>query len=120
MPHRRIPAHYEPLSVFERGRIIRLKEANWANRRKPRRRGRNRYAACHLRLHTVQSDYSGARLDQQDNVRPHTACVAMNCLTACQTLPCPSRSPDFSLFKHVLDMMGRRLHIPENADDLAR
>ncbi|GFV60949.1 uncharacterized protein TNCV_925631 [Trichonephila clavipes] len=29
---------------------------------------------------------------QQDNARPHTACVAMNCLTACQTLPLSTRS----------------------------
>ncbi|GFV26415.1 transposable element Tc1 transposase [Trichonephila clavipes] len=29
---------------------------------------------------------------QQDNARPHTACVTMNCLTACQTLPWPARS----------------------------
>ncbi|KFM57660.1 hypothetical protein X975_14705, partial [Stegodyphus mimosarum] len=29
---------------------------------------------------------------QQDNVIPHTAHVAMNCLTACQTLPWPGRS----------------------------
>ncbi|GFU23743.1 hypothetical protein TNCV_2341311 [Trichonephila clavipes] len=33
MPHRRIRAHYEQLSEFERGRIIRLKEAGWTNRR---------------------------------------------------------------------------------------
>ncbi|GFT94873.1 HTH_Tnp_Tc3_2 domain-containing protein [Trichonephila clavipes] len=29
----RIRAHYEQLSEFERGRVIRLKEAGWANRR---------------------------------------------------------------------------------------
>ncbi|GFW91297.1 transposable element Tc1 transposase [Trichonephila clavipes] len=43
----------------------------------------------------------------QENARPHTARVAMNCLTACQTLPWPSRSSDSSLIEHVLDMMGR-------------
>ncbi|GFV41193.1 hypothetical protein TNCV_2979471 [Trichonephila clavipes] len=31
MPRRRIRAHYEQLSEFERGRIIGLKEAGWAN-----------------------------------------------------------------------------------------
>ncbi|GFX09818.1 transposable element Tc1 transposase [Trichonephila clavipes] len=29
---------------------------------------------------------------QQDNARPHTARVTMNCLKACQTLPWPARS----------------------------
>ncbi|GFV70168.1 transposable element Tc1 transposase [Trichonephila clavipes] len=29
---------------------------------------------------------------QQDNARPHTVRVAMNCLTACQTLPWPAKS----------------------------
>ncbi|GFT46570.1 transposable element Tc1 transposase [Trichonephila clavipes] len=31
MPHRRNRAHYKQLSEFERGRIIGLKEARWAN-----------------------------------------------------------------------------------------
>ncbi|GFW00778.1 uncharacterized protein TNCV_1920691 [Trichonephila clavipes] len=53
----------------------------------------------------------------QDNARPHMTCVAMNCLTACQTLPWPSRSPDLSLIKYVLDMIGRQLHLPANVDD---
>ncbi|GFV06763.1 transposable element Tc1 transposase [Trichonephila clavipes] len=55
----------------------------------------------------------------QDKARLHTARVAMNCLTACQALPCPSRSPNLSLIKHVWDMMGRLLQLPGNADDLA-
>ncbi|GFX47664.1 uncharacterized protein TNCV_699181 [Trichonephila clavipes] len=38
MPCRRIRAHYEQLSEFERGRIITLEEAGWANRR----------IACHM------------------------------------------------------------------------
>ncbi|GFV49877.1 transposable element Tc1 transposase [Trichonephila clavipes] len=44
----------------------------------------------------------------------------MNYLTACQTLPWPSRLPDLSLIEHVLNMMGRRLHLPGNVDELAR
>lgn len=57
---------------------------------------------------------------QQDNARPHTARVAMNCLEACQTLPWPARSPDLSPIEHVWDMMGRRLHLSGNVDALAR
>ncbi|GFW64811.1 HTH_Tnp_Tc3_2 domain-containing protein [Trichonephila clavipes] len=33
MPRCRIRANYEQLSEFERGRVIGLKEASWANRR---------------------------------------------------------------------------------------
>ncbi|GFV34600.1 transposable element Tcb1 transposase [Trichonephila clavipes] len=42
----------------------------------------------------------------------------MNCLAAYQTLPWPTRSPDPSPIEHVWDMMGRRLHLPGNVDDL--
>ncbi|GFV67057.1 hypothetical protein TNCV_357411 [Trichonephila clavipes] len=41
MPRRRIRAHYEQLSEFERGRIIGLKEGSWANRRFVRHMGRS-------------------------------------------------------------------------------
>ncbi|GFS65977.1 transposable element Tcb1 transposase [Trichonephila clavipes] len=44
----------------------------------------------------------------------------MNCLTAYQALLWPARSPDLSVIEHVWNMMGRRLHLPGNADDLAR
>ena len=54
---------------------------------------------------------------QQDNARPHTARVAMNCLKACQTLPWPA---DLSPIERVCDMMGRRLHLARNVDDLFR
>ncbi|GFV62290.1 transposable element Tc1 transposase [Trichonephila clavipes] len=57
---------------------------------------------------------------QQDNARPHTTRVAMSCLTACQTLLWPTRLQDLSLIENLWDMMGRRLHLPENVDDLAR
>ncbi|GFY22488.1 transposable element Tcb1 transposase [Trichonephila clavipes] len=43
----------------------------------------------------------------------------MNCLTACQTLPWPARSPDLSSIEHVWDMMARRLNLSGNVDDLA-
>ncbi|GFU42195.1 HTH_Tnp_Tc3_2 domain-containing protein [Trichonephila clavipes] len=41
MTRRGIRAHYEQLSEFERGRIIELKEACWANRRIARHMGRS-------------------------------------------------------------------------------
>ncbi|GFW32248.1 HTH_Tnp_Tc3_2 domain-containing protein [Trichonephila clavipes] len=41
MSRRRIRAHYEQLPEFERGHIIGLKEAGWANRRIARHMGRN-------------------------------------------------------------------------------
>ncbi|GFU75001.1 HTH_Tnp_Tc3_2 domain-containing protein [Trichonephila clavipes] len=41
MPRRRIRAHYEQLSEFERGRIIVLKEAGWIKRRIARHMGRS-------------------------------------------------------------------------------
>ncbi|GFY04335.1 transposable element Tcb1 transposase [Trichonephila clavipes] len=56
----------------------------------------------------------------EDKTRSHAALVAMNCLTVCQTLPWPARSPDLSPIQHLCDMMGRRLHLPENVDDLAQ
>ncbi|GFV28746.1 hypothetical protein TNCV_3986961 [Trichonephila clavipes] len=42
----------------------------------------------------------------ENKARPHAARVAMNCLTACQTLPWPARSPDLSSIEHVWDTMG--------------
>ncbi|GFW50309.1 transposable element Tc1 transposase [Trichonephila clavipes] len=56
----------------------------------------------------------------QDNARPHTARVTINCLTACETLPWPARLPDLSPIKHVWAMIRRRLHLPWNVDDLTR
>ncbi|GFY02133.1 transposable element Tcb1 transposase [Trichonephila clavipes] len=106
MLRRRIRAHYEQLSEFERGRIIGLKEAGWANRRIARPMGR--------------SDAFLGLIFQQDNAREHTAHVAMNCLTACQTLSWPAISTDLFLIEHVWDMIGKRLHLPGNVDDLAR
>ncbi|GFX95561.1 HTH_Tnp_Tc3_2 domain-containing protein [Trichonephila clavipes] len=44
MLRRRVRAHYELLSEFERGRIIGLKEAGWVNRRIARYMGRSKAA----------------------------------------------------------------------------
>ncbi|GFT84817.1 uncharacterized protein TNCV_2767981 [Trichonephila clavipes] len=54
---------------------------------------------------------------QQDNAKPYTTRVAMNCLTANQTLSWLARLPNPSPFEHVWDMMGRLLHPPGNVDD---
>ncbi|GFV49847.1 transposable element Tcb1 transposase [Trichonephila clavipes] len=56
----------------------------------------------------------------QDNSRVHTTRVAMNCLEAFQRLSWPVRSPGVSLTEHVWDMMGRRLHVSRNVDNLPR
>ncbi|GFS50309.1 transposable element Tcb1 transposase [Trichonephila clavipes] len=93
MHRRRIRAHHEQLSKFERGRIIGLKEGAFF----------------------VQ--YPGL-IFEQDNAKPHTTRVSMNYLTAYQTLPWPAISPDPSPIEHVWDMMGRRLYLPGNVDDL--
>ncbi|GFT31658.1 transposable element Tc1 transposase [Trichonephila clavipes] len=56
----------------------------------------------------------------EDKGRPHVERVAMNCLTACRTLPWSARSPDLSSIEHVWDMMRRRFHLPGNVDDLSQ
>ncbi|GFW80756.1 transposable element Tc1 transposase [Trichonephila clavipes] len=63
--------------------------------------------------------YSGF-IFQHDSAIPRTTRVAMNCVTAYQTLSWPTRLPDSSPIKHAWDMMGRRLHQQGNVDDLAR
>ncbi|GFV74462.1 transposable element Tcb1 transposase [Trichonephila clavipes] len=57
---------------------------------------------------------------QQDSDKPQTTHFSMNCLASYQALLCPARSPDPSPIEHVLDMMGRRMPLLGNVDDLAR
>ncbi|UYV75101.1 SIM2 [Cordylochernes scorpioides] len=57
---------------------------------------------------------------KQDNARPQTARVTMDCLQSCRTLPWPARSPDLSPIEHIWDVMGRRLQPSRNVDYLAR
>ena len=52
---------------------------------------------------------------QHDNARPHTACVAMNCLQGCRILPWPARSPDLSAIERIWDVLRRW-----NIDDLVQ
>ncbi|GFW36597.1 hypothetical protein TNCV_1955971 [Trichonephila clavipes] len=56
---------------------------------------------------------------QQDNAKPQTTSVAMSCLTAYQAFPWPAILTDASPIEHVWDMIGRRMHLPGNVDDLA-
>lgn len=55
---------------------------------------------------------------QQDNARPHTAHISLDCLRAVDTLPWPARSPDLSPIEHVWDMVGRQIRAPQNIADL--
>ncbi|UYV72229.1 hypothetical protein LAZ67_9002258 [Cordylochernes scorpioides] len=57
---------------------------------------------------------------QQDNARPQTARVTMDCLQSCRTLPWPARSPDLSPIEHIRDVMGRRLQPSRKVDYSAR
>ncbi|GFV86872.1 transposable element Tc1 transposase [Trichonephila clavipes] len=58
-------------------------------------------------------------LQHSDNAKPHTARVAMNCLTARQTILRPDSLLYLSPIEHVWDMRGRRLHLLGNVDDPA-
>ncbi|GFW44373.1 transposable element Tc1 transposase [Trichonephila clavipes] len=131
MTRHRIRAHYEQLPEFERGCIIGLKEgqmgeslAIWVEAMRPLEEpGKgtltaHRYVDDILRtvLLPFLLQYPGL-IFQQECAKPH---VTMNCLTDYQTLPWPARSPDPSPIEHVWDMMGRRLHVPGNVDDLVR
>ncbi|GFW31748.1 transposable element Tc1 transposase [Trichonephila clavipes] len=110
MPRRRIRAHYEQLSEFERDHIIGLKERGTTHR----------YVNGILRTVSLPFvlQYPGLIL-QQDNAKSRTTRVAVNGLTAYQILSWPGRFPDPCPIEHVWDMMGRQLHIPGNVDDLA-
>ncbi|GFV14582.1 HTH_Tnp_Tc3_2 domain-containing protein [Trichonephila clavipes] len=55
---------------------------------------------------------------QQDNARPHTTRVVMQCLTAGKTLFWPARFLSNRACQRCV--MGRRLYLPVNNDDLVR
>ncbi|GFV25396.1 hypothetical protein TNCV_1146671 [Trichonephila clavipes] len=52
---------------------------------------------------TVYLQYPGV-IFHQDNARPHTARIAMNCLTNYQSHSWSARSPDLSPIEHIWDM----------------
>ncbi|GFT43346.1 RNase H domain-containing protein [Trichonephila clavipes] len=112
---------------FESGGIIGLKEAGWANWRITRPMGRSDVAIRRCSQKWVDSGrfqrHDGNNRPrqppdltfQQGSVKPpHTTRVAMNRLTASQTLLWPARS----LSNRAC--LGRRLHLLGNIDDLAR
>ncbi|GFY17229.1 uncharacterized protein TNCV_1090051 [Trichonephila clavipes] len=132
---RRIRAHYEQLSGFERGRIIKLKEAGWANRRNARPMGRSDAAVRRWWLEWVDS---GRFLRHDGSGRPMTTADREDRLIARSAVKAPDSSlstikqatrirlfkhflgqSDFSPIEHVWDMMGRRMHAPRNVEDLA-
>ncbi|UYV79738.1 hypothetical protein LAZ67_18000534 [Cordylochernes scorpioides] len=57
---------------------------------------------------------------QQDNARPHTARVTIDCLQSCRTLPWPARSSNLSPIEHIWDVMERTVKKPvwNNGDPL--
>ncbi|GFX22923.1 DDE_3 domain-containing protein [Trichonephila clavipes] len=55
---------------------------------------------------------------QQDNARPHTAIVAQVFLRHFQTLPWPTRSPDWSPVVHVRDQLKRQMPLCHSVHDL--
>ncbi|GFT00619.1 uncharacterized protein TNCV_141651 [Trichonephila clavipes] len=57
---------------------------------------------------------------QQDNARPYTAYLFLNCLRAVKTLAWPTRSSDLSPIKHVWDTVGCQIRGPQNIADLRK
>ncbi|GFS56514.1 transposable element Tcb1 transposase [Trichonephila clavipes] len=68
---------------------------------------------CSQRLSLVHVDVA-----RDESV--HNAKELIEQVVLYQTLPWPARLPDPSLIEHVWDILGRRLHLPGNVDDLAR
>ncbi|GFU47816.1 transposable element Tc1 transposase [Trichonephila clavipes] len=144
MPRHRIRAHYEQLSEFERGHIILLKETRFSDKscfqlypdnqrrhvwRHPRQSadpafpiarhtGLNQELWSGVPFHLTAGPFWSSLVahlqHNEDKARPLVVCVAMKCLTACQSLPWTSTLPNVSPIEYVWDMMGRRLHLLGN------
>ncbi|GFX68304.1 transposable element Tc1 transposase [Trichonephila clavipes] len=115
LPRRRILAHFEQMSEFERGRLLGFKEAVISGTLTAQY-----YVGDILRLVVSPFLLRHPRLTlQHDNDRLHTARVVLNCLQTC---------PNFlgqlgyliSPIEHIWDIMGRRLQAPRNVDGLAQ
>ena len=57
---------------------------------------------------------------QQDDARPHTKYIVMNCLQACCTIPWPATSLDLSPMQHIWDVIRRRLQASRNIKNLVQ
>ncbi|GFT15430.1 hypothetical protein TNCV_3264491 [Trichonephila clavipes] len=57
---------------------------------------------------------------QLDNARWHMACVAMNYLQDCPTLPSPVRFPDLYPIEPIWVIVGRQFQLSLNDDGLAQ
>ncbi|GFV35454.1 transposable element Tc1 transposase [Trichonephila clavipes] len=136
MSRRRIRAHYEQLSEFERGSDesrFHLRPDDHRRRiwRQTEQRADPAFTISHhtgpqqgvMDWRTISFEAGTLCtlacwwIFEQDNGKPHTTRVAINCLTAYQTLPWPARSLSN---RDVRYMMGRRLHLPGNVDDLVQ
>ncbi|GFU47812.1 hypothetical protein TNCV_4465531 [Trichonephila clavipes] len=119
MPRHRIRAHYEQLSEFERGHIILLKEASW-NLTDWGRIGFSDKSCFQLypdnqRRHVWRHPRQSA--DPAFPIARHTGINEKLCLSKSSLGIHITKS--FSI-EHVWDMMGRRLHLLGNVDDLPR
>ncbi|GFY14631.1 transposable element Tc1 transposase [Trichonephila clavipes] len=65
-----------------------------------------------FRAHDLEASF------QQDNAKPHTTRISLECLRAVSTLPGPARSPDFSLIEHVWNMLECQIRAYQNIADL--
>ncbi|GFX38103.1 transposable element Tcb2 transposase [Trichonephila clavipes] len=83
--------------------------------------GEHRYVNGLLRTVLVPLflQYSGL-IFQQDNAKPNTPRIAINCLTSYKMLSWPARLPNPFPIENFWNMMRRRLHLPGNVNDLAR
>ncbi|GFS90363.1 transposable element Tc1 transposase [Trichonephila clavipes] len=137
---------YRQLNDFGRGRIVGMSETEWSYRAKGRHLQTQLYKSagsigcwCYLIrqqvIHTSLTDqryvdtillpnalslmarHPGASF-QQDNAKPHTARISLDCLRVVNTLPLPAGSPDLSPIEHVWDLVTRQIRTPQNIADL--
>ncbi|GFX18202.1 transposable element Tcb1 transposase [Trichonephila clavipes] len=131
MPRRKIQAHYEQLSEFERGRIIRLKEAVGKNYHSgPKDIPRGLLIEVPIKLLHRLSDCDGSLAQLSTNCPLGIPCgqngnslqptQEENVLIQIRNQIYWKADPYLFLIEHLWHMMGRSLHLPWNVDDLVR